>query len=258
MKKTDRFNILIAGFLLISFFTFSANTEPFLHALTDSAQKAYAEKNFARALDFYTQIDSLGFEAPELYYDIGNAYFKMGNMPMTILNYERAKKLNPDDADILFNLHLANQHIVDKTEEMPVHFLSTLKFRILNLLSEKAWSILSLLFFLLFLSTLTFFFSFQNTSTLSLLLIAGVFLFVGLSCGFLAFNRVRIATGHKEAILISPNITAKGSPDEKGTDLFILHEGTKVSLLQNVAGWAEIRLSNGNTGWLPVNAFIAI
>jgi tetratricopeptide (TPR) repeat protein len=258
MKNSARFNILVACFLLRCFFTFGSNSETIPHVLLDSAHKAYSEKHFDRAVHFYNEVDSLGFESPELYYDIGNTYFKIGNMPMAILNFERAKKLNPDDADILFNLRLANQHIVDKTEEIPLHFISMLKFRILNIVSEKSWSTLSLFCFFLFLCFLALFFSFQISSRPSILIIAFVFLFFCFTSGFLAYSRVKLATGHTEAILISPNVTAKGSPDEKGTDLFIIHEGTKISLLQTSAGWAEIRVANGNTGWLPVNAFIVI
>ena len=226
--------------------------------ILDSAHKAYSEKNYVRSLGLYQKLDSLGLEAPELYYDLANAYYKTGNIPMAILNYERANKLKPDDPDILFNLNLANQHIVDKTNSMPIHFLSKLKHKLLNLLPEKIWSGLSLFFFLSFLFALTLFFSYKIYSRPPTLICALVLLLAGITAGTFAYGRVNAARSHDEVILVRPSITVKGSPDQKGTDLFILHEGIKVIILQNLSGWSEIQLSNGNTGWLPSDSFIAI
>jgi tetratricopeptide (TPR) repeat protein len=226
------------------------------YQLVDSANTAYAKKEFAKAAGLYEKVLAQGSEAPELYYNLGNAWFKCNNMPRAILNYERAKRLKPDDEARAVNLKMANARIVDKVEEAPQHFISGWKIRLLNVFSEKTWSLGSIVLFIACLFFLLIYFVSARVWIRQLSLVCFVLVLgSSVSTAAAAWNKNALAETHEEAIVMAPNISAKGSPDEKGTDLFILHEGTKVYLIQNSAGWTEIKLANGNTGWLPQSAF---
>jgi tetratricopeptide (TPR) repeat protein len=228
-------------------------------ALLDSANKAYSKKNYPASIAFYEKVLAKNVEAPEIYYNLGNAYFKNRNLPLAILNYERAKKRKPEDEDIAFNLKMANQLIADKIESPEIHFLSAQRSRLLNTCTEKTWSLYSLGSWMIFLCLLMIYFVSGRTGIRQLSLgFSLLFLLLSLSTFFLARECFKDSVKQEEAIILAPNITAKGSPDNKGTDLFILHEGSKVTLLQSSGEWYEIRLNNGHSGWLPKTALETI
>ncbi|HXC06610.1 MAG TPA: tetratricopeptide repeat protein, partial [Bacteroidia bacterium] len=125
----------------------------------DSGNAAYARKAYALAIQEYEQISKDGKEAPELYYNLGNAYLKNRNIPMAILNYERALREKPDDEDIRFNLKIANSQIADKVEEKPEHVLLSWKHKVLGWMSESAWCLSGIVCFLVFLGLLAWYVS---------------------------------------------------------------------------------------------------
>jgi tetratricopeptide (TPR) repeat protein len=227
--------------------------------LLDSANAAYGHKNYVAAIRCYERILEQGQESPELYYNLGNAYFKSKNIPKAILNYERAKRMNPADEDVLNNLKMANDLIADKVEPAQTHFAANWKNRFFNLLSEKGWSLASILCFVAGLLFAILFLLLQRLWARQLsFAFCGGLLFISVLCFFVGRHRYHASQAHTEGILIAPSVTVKGSPDEKGTDLFILHEGTKVTLVQTNGNWEEVKLSNGNLGWIPLQAFEAI
>jgi tetratricopeptide (TPR) repeat protein len=244
--------------ILICFASAGANAGN-TQALMDSANTAYAHKDYSRAVVLYEQILADGFEGPALYYNLGNAYFKSNNIPRAILNYERSKKLQPADEDLEMNLKLANLQITDKVEGSETHFLDKWETRFLNLCLEKTWCYWSIGGFVAFLGLIVFYLSSSRTGIRQLTFAGAALCFLlSISTFFIARSKYTASVTHREAIVMAPNITAKGSPDEKGTDLFILHEGTKIQLIQTSAGWSEVRLGNGHTGWLPKEAFEVI
>jgi tetratricopeptide (TPR) repeat protein len=251
MKRFDLFLILFTLTLKIS-----AGTD---YQLLDSANSAYSKKEYSKAVTLYEKVLAQGTEAPELYFNLGNAWFKTNNMPKAILNYERARRLKPDDEATLVNLKMANARIADKIEEGPQHFITGWKIRFLNLFSERIWSMGSIVLFVFCLCLLLVYFVSRRVWLRQLSFVCFL-LFLGLSAFtcLTAWNKNELSLTHSEAIVMAPNVSAKGSPDEKGTDLFILHEGTKVFLIQKNDGWTEIKLTNGNTGWLPRSAFEVI
>jgi tetratricopeptide (TPR) repeat protein len=227
-------------------------SEPGNSILLDSGNAAYNKKNFSAAIRFYERVLEQGQESHALYYNLGNAYFKSQNIPKAILNYERAKRATPADEDLKNNLKMANDLIADKVEPAQTHCASEWKNRFLYLLPEKGWSVLSISCFVICLFCAAFFILFQVLWVRQLsFAFCGGFLLVSALCFILARQQYQDSLTHSEAILIAPSINVKGSPDEKGTDLFILHEGTKVSLIQTNGTWEEVRLSNGNVGWIP-------
>jgi hypothetical protein len=208
-----------------------------------------------KALDKWIDLYNTGYRSAELEYNIGNAYFKLNNIPGALLFYERAHLLKPADEDITYNLQIARTLIVDRFDEIPELFFVRW-FQIISLsLATNTWAIISITAFVICLLFLSIYFYSSKYKLkvfgfwLSLLL-----LLVSISSfSFSATNRKMVHNSHK-AIIFSPQISGKSSPDNSGTDLFVLHEGTKVTTGEKVGDWYEIRLSDGNKGWIPAGS----
>ena len=216
-----------------------------------NANTAYAKKDYAKAIELYESIVADNQQASSLFFNLGNAYFQTGDFAHAILNYERAKKLNPDDEDILINLKSANQKIEDKIEVAPALFLVTLKEKLITLLSEKSWSLLCILFLVLGAILIGIFIS----STHYLLKKAGFYLGSGslilfIATFFIAKSSYNAARLHNEAIVTVASVTVYGSPSDSSTKLFILHKGSKVVIRDENEGWMEIKIANDNVGWI--------
>jgi hypothetical protein len=188
-------------------------------------------------------------------FNIGNAYFKTSNIPGAILFYERALLLKPADEDVQYNLQIARTLVVDKFVEIPeLFFVRWYNFLSLTL-STNRWAQISLSSFILFLIALSLY---VYTSRYRYKVIGfwfAVFLLIlsSFSVSFSIRNRNLIYNNSK-AIIFSPLVNGKSSPDNSGTDLFVLHEGTRVTIEDTVGEWFEIRLSDGNKGWVPANS----
>jgi tetratricopeptide (TPR) repeat protein len=234
-------------FLLCFGFVKAADTK----LLFDSANAAYAGGRFEDAVKKYEQILDEGKESSHLYFNLGNAYYKTGNIGLAILNYEKAKQLDPDDEDINENLKLANQQTEDKIEPAPRLFLSQWESSITDLMNEKEWSI----FVILCICISLFLFGLYIFGTSKGLKQAGFFggsilLLLAFGSFFMAKSKYQSTISSNTAVITSASVTVTGSPSEKGTKLFILHEGTKVEITDEEEEWTEIRIANGNVGWL--------
>jgi tetratricopeptide (TPR) repeat protein len=226
--------------------------------IADSANKAYASGEYENAIKLYEKELSMG-EAYELYYNLGNSYYKSNNIPLAILNYERAKKLKPNDPDVIFNLELANKKIVDKVELTPSVFIAEWKDSFLNIYSEKGWAVLCILTFVIALLLLCLYL-FSKRIVLRQISFWSSFLFV-IAASLLFFcarAQYKKNVFSNEAIIISQSADVTGSPTHNGTRLFILHEGTKIKVLESSQGWSKIELTENKIGWIQDNAFIKI
>lgn len=243
--KLKLFLILLFAFLY-SFV--DANTN---NLLLDSANSAYSKGDYSKASKLYENIISNGEEAPEVYFNLGNAYYKTSNIAFAILNYERALKLEPDNEDFSFNLKLANQKTEDKIDAAPQLFLSQWKNGLVDLMTEKGWSQLCILLICISLLLFAIYITIQQRGLKQFGFFGGTTLVIlSIITFFIAQHKYSITKNNSEAIITSPSITVTGSPNEKGTKLFILHEGTKVNITQEDVSWAEIKIANGNTGWI--------
>jgi tetratricopeptide (TPR) repeat protein len=250
---------LLIRYIIALLFLFSS-------ALEAISQEANAEKfnkgipyfttgNYEEALKLWTSIYNTGYRSANLNYNIGNAYFKENNIPLAILFYERAYLLNPADEDINYNLQIARTLIVDRFQEIPeLFFVRWYDFVSLSL-STNSWAKISLMSFLICLLSLSFYIYSSRFRHKVLGFWLAIFLFV-LSFSTFSFtlrNKSLVYDSHK-AIISIPLVSGKSSPDNSGTDLFVLHEGTKVSVEDEVGEWYEIRLSDGNKGWVHSNS----
>ncbi len=223
------------------------------------ANTLYNDGMFNEALGKYLEVVDAGFESSELYYNIGNAYFKLGELPNAILFYERAKKLDPSNEDIQYNLGLANSRIIDKHEQVPDIILKQWWNSFYNLFSVNTWAKVAIG---LFIASLVFFAVYLLSHTRiikKLFFFVFVFIFLGTAFSFaLAFQKYYYSNEHKEAIVFEPTITVKSNPSKSSVDLFVIHEGTKLYITDELEDWVEIRIANGSVGWLPKTAMVKI
>lgn len=216
-----------------------------------AANDDYAKGNFAKAAEGYENLIKEGYESAELYYNLGNAYYKLGEIGKCILNYERAKKLAPHDEDIAFNLNLANQQTIDKIDPAPKLFLQEWWDSIKNAHSEKRWAWRSIICFSLFL----FFFAVFITSSRSInrqfgFWLAAVLLLLSVTSFIIAKDRHTDLSSHTSAVILSSSAEVKNAPAESGTKLFILHEGTVVNAPETKNDWVKIELTKEKVGWV--------
>jgi len=220
--------------------------------LLQQANEAYAKGAFKEAAELYEETLKANGESAIVYYNLGNSYYRLNKVAPSILNFERALLLDPGNKDIRFNLEIAKLKAVDRIDHIEDFFLTEWFRSIQNLLSTDAWSNFSIACFLLMIGGLIlFFFSrrvFIKKFGFYFALVLLVFVIFGNS---FAYNQKKKLTQRNEAIILAPTTNIKSSPDNSGTDLFILHEGTKVKLSKTSVGeWEKIETSDGSVGWI--------
>lgn len=215
----------------------------------------FSAGSYKEAMQVWTEVYNTGYRSASLCYNIGNAYFKLNNIPQAILFYERASLLKPADEDINYNLQISRTLTVDRFQEIPeLFFVSWYNFVSL-VLSSNLWAKISIATFILSLLFLSLYIysSKYRPKVLGFWFAVVFFIITSSSFVFSARNKYLVYDSHK-AIITTAAISGKSSPDSSGTDLFVLHEGTKVTVEDAVGEWLEIRLSDGNKGWVPLNS----
>ena len=254
MKKPSSKAPVLAILLLLALPLSQARAaESYPDSLWNAGVAAYTEGDFASALQDWEDVRATGLMSKELYYNLGNAYFKTGEMAQSILWYERALKLDPSDADIRHNLEYARSLTQDRIEEVPEIFFEQWGHAMCYLLPSNTWAVLCLVFL-------------AAAVAMALLFLLGstagrrrVGFFVGIACLLFAFLGWDFAQWQRQealaqdrAIVMRPVSSVKSSPSaESAKDLFILHEGTRVKILDNVGSYTNIELGDGRQGWLP-------
>ena len=224
-------------------------------ALITEADTAYKAERYTEAVEKYESVLDQGLESAELYYNLGNAYFHLNNLPAAILNYERAKVLNPRDADINFNLNIANSMIPDKIEVVPEIFYIRWWKSVRNNFNLHTWTMASVSIFILLVMFIGIFVLSQRMFMRKLAFWTGIMaLLLSIISFSMTYTKHSIESQHLEAIVFSPTVTVKSSPNQLGKDLFVIHEGTKVFLMEEMNEWANIKIANGSTGWMPLGS----
>ncbi|MDR2814317.1 MAG: tetratricopeptide repeat protein [Prevotellaceae bacterium] len=219
------------------------------------ANALYAEGKYAEASEAYLQLEESGKVNSALFYNAGNTFYKQGEIAKAILYYERALRLTPDDEDIRYNLELANLQIVDKIEPIPQFFVVTWIQSFCNIFDVDTWSIVGIsLFAAALMLTLIVLFGRTPRRKKVSFAFAVACLSMSLVATCVAMREKRNLSSHTEAIVYAPVTSVKASPDAGGVDLFVLHEGTKVELLETIGSWEKVKTADGNQGWLPATA----
>ena len=231
----------------------SAQNEAYVDSLWNVANEAYAEGRWTDAVKDYEMISEMGLESASLYCNTGNAFFKDGNVPMAILYYERALKIDPSYADARYNLELMNATIQDRIDPVPEFILKVWMRDACYIMDSDAWAVCFLVFFALTLAMALVFLLAPSAGGRRAGFFSGIIMLI------LAVFSVSFAIWQKndyvnadEAVVMRPVASVKSSPaTESSTDLFILHEGTKVKIVDEVGRWNNIELADGRQGWLP-------
>lgn len=219
--------------------------------LFEKGNRHYQKGEYDMALDAYNQLLRSAKITPELLYNIGNTYYKKGNLGLAIVYYEKARLLAPNDDNIKQNLAIANAKVIDKIDIIPEFFLKRWLRGWINLLSSNAWALISLVLFALTLFFLSIYI-FSGTRLLKKIgfYFAVILLIFSTITLWNAVKRKKLITRNNTAIIIVPSVNVKSSPDADGTNVFVLHEGTKVMVTDSIENWKEIKIGNGNKGWL--------
>ncbi len=219
------------------------------------ANELYLEGSYEEAIMIYREIINSGYHSAALYYNLGNAYYRSNKITPAILNYERASLLSPGDEDISFNLELARMHVRDRIETLPDFFLNRWWKEARDFMSADAWASVAVATFIITLLFLSVFLISASVPVKKLFFWLAVILFflsvMSFSLGLDQRNHIR---NHNSAIVFSPSVSVKSSPDINSTDLFVIHEGTKVWVEDSIGNWRAVRLSDGNKGWLQRDA----
>ncbi len=223
--------------------------------LWDAANTAYVNASYAQAASLYDSLLKTGAEGYKLYYNLGNAYFKSGRTGKAILYYNKAAKLAPADADVRYNLAVANGYVKDKIEQLPEFFLSRWIRALRTALGPGAWTLISLAMLSCAMAAfLLYMFSgrLRRRKAGFFATMACASLFV-ISTVFAAVSYRRIVSPDEGVVTVS-SVAVKSSPDRSSQDLFVLHEGTKVRVVSALGGWSEVVIADGNKGWLETQS----
>lgn len=219
--------------------------------LADKASRAYDAGHYSASIELYQKILDSGMESPVLYYHLGDACYRNNDMPSAILYYEKALKLAPNNADLKHNLALANSKITDKVEVVPELFYKRWWKALLNSVTLNSIAIVLIVLLILSLTATCIYLTSRVLSVRKLFFWSGLLFFL---LFLITLNAARQKAHYQktshEAIVFTPTVTVKSSPDQASTDLFVIHEGIKVILLDKIGEWQEIRIANGSIGWL--------
>jgi len=238
---------LISGLLL----TVNSMAEGSADFYFQKGNESYLAENYPDAIQQYESVLTNGFESSELYYNLGNAYYKIGRLGKSILNYERALKRSPKDKNIQFNLRLANLRVKDRIDVPPEFFLFRWHRALVQAFAISGWAWL-LTFTFLLTSTLVVIQLVLNPVKLRRYLRRAAItalVISALALGLL-LERQHLETSHSYAIILSSSTQSLAAPQSGSTELFSVHEGTKVRVLDRDADWLKVELIDGKQGWI--------
>ncbi len=223
--------------------------------LMEEANHAYIEEAYHKAIELYEQILEKDLESPYLYYNLGNAYFQEGMTGKAILNYERALRLKPNDEAIIHNLRIARSQIVDRVEPLPRLFFLDWWHQFVQLQTVDGWAVVTIVSLSLLVLFAALFFVSRRRYMKNLCIGFVLLMLMSVLVSYIAADRqYHMVHEQQEAIVMVPRTVAKSSPGDRGIDLFIVHEGTRVIITNEVREWHEVRLANGNVGWIERSA----
>ncbi|QJD98304.1 tetratricopeptide repeat protein [Mucilaginibacter robiniae] len=232
----------------------SLAANPATEAAFAKGNSAYAKKHYNEAISFYKQIVDEGYQSVAVYYNLGNAYYRNGDIAWAMLYYEKAYKLSPGDEAIKVNLQFARQKTADKLDPEPEFFITRWWHAFILAFSLHALAVLSIVYVLLGFALLSYYL-FAGTVLLKKASFYSGLVLIGLGfiSIFIANRQLHYFNHHHEAIIFGGAVAVKSTPATAAKSLLVLHDGTKVGVLNNQNGWMKIKLPNGNEGWVAYN-----
>ena len=245
-------NILSLLLCVLSLVSFAATPSE----MKTEADSAYARADYETAVKLYGELAEQNLTA-DVCYNLGCAYYRIDDIAHSVLWFERALKLSPSDKDVLFNLEMARTKTIDKI--IPQHeFILFTYFRVMtNWFSLRTWTIIGLFGFVLMLASLLFFWASGSVTVRKLTFsLAIVLMLVTILSNVCAMQQRNFKQTHTSGIITTPAVTVKSTPADNGNDLFVLHEGSKVEILDSsLKEWCEVSIADGKVGWIPKKAF---
>ena len=221
-----------------------------LDSIFDQSNAFYTDGKYQMAIDGYKDILNSGFESAELYYNLGNAFYKLNNIPESNFFYEKARSISPTDEDILINLSYAQNLRIDKIEKLPITQTQNFKINILNLLSEKGWSVLLIILAWIACVSFVLYLSVNNSGNKRIFFTQFIIMMIGLIVVFTINYEKKKFNNEKFAIIYDKEIEVWSEPNKISELKFLLHEGTKVKQVDTIQDWVNIQLENGTLGWI--------
>jgi tetratricopeptide (TPR) repeat protein len=256
MKKNILFNIIrFSVFFFASVSSFATEAEEQLNGIFSKANNLYQAGKFDEALSTYQTIQNTHLESADLYYNMGNCYFKLNKLAFSILYYEKALQSNPQHVDADHNLRFAHTRLIDKISPLPEFTLVRWWKNFVQSFSSKQWAfvniaLVSLLCLLIALFVSTFSYAARISYFIGSIVISLAFL-LSLYASIWLNSQSKTDFG----ILTEASTYIKSAPSNDATDLFILHEGIKFKIIQTNQDWTRIMIEDGKDGWLPANQF---
>ena len=218
------------------------------------ANDAYQSGNYKDAVELYTKVVDLQYESAILFYNLGNSYFKNAEYARALLWYERARRLEPANEDIIHNISFVQQKLIDKIEILPEFFIVKWWNACASLFTGNQWANISIGACILLVICLLILLLVRILWLRSISIFVAVFaLFLTVFSIVFAKKETARYMQHPEGIIMAQVVNVKSTPNEKGADLFVIHSGLKVGITDQLNEWVEIRLPNGEKGWILAN-----
>lgn len=218
----------------------------------DEANALYNDAKYAEAIDKYQSILDSGVQSSELYFNLGNAHYKLNNIAPSIFYFEKALLLNPNDKEIKNNLAFAQNMTIDAIDKVPEVGFSRIIKNIVNLYSADTWSKIAITgVFMFVIIFLLYRFARATTKKRIAFIISVVGLFLSFFSIIMAFQKDDLDKKDNPAIVFAQESRVKSDPNKTSEELFRLHEGTKVQVLESYEDWYKIELSDKTLGWIP-------
>ena len=218
--------------------------------LAVQADEAYRQSDYATAIDQYEAVLASGYTSANLYYNLGNAYYRSNQMGRAILNYERALRLRPGMKEARENLALAESHTADRIVQLPKLFIVKWIDCMCTHITPSVWRVIWLVLFTLLAASVVVLVLGRSLTLKRTGLGCGIGTLVLLICAtLLLLDSTHRYNAHAEAVILDAATTIKGSPEPQSVDKMILHEGTKATIGDSLTGWYKITIADGTTGW---------
>lgn len=246
MKK-----ILLVIVLFLNILSASAVGKAEAAMMWQQANEAYTKGNYTDALAIYDRLEKEVGVSASLYYNIGNCYFKENRLGKAILYFNRAQRLDPSNEDIAHNLAVANALTSSKINEVPKFFLYSWLERGVNIMGSDSWAQLSIIFLAVLLSMLIAFLLSRKSNRRKITFTIGIVaLAITLLAGLASTYQRNVQLSDEHGVIMNNAVAVKSSPDDSGKDIFVLNDGVKVEIKEQVGKWSKITIASGDTGWV--------
>ncbi len=249
----------LAALLLLSISAFAqmpeVSSRDQAEALFQQGVAAYDSADYPAAVEAFNSLIDQGWKSWQVYYNLGNAYYRQEELAQAILSYERAHRLNPTRKEIKDNLALARSKTVDRIEVVPRFFLVEWTRSVASLLSPRGWRTVLLIGWLLFCAVAALFLVSTDYRNRKWCFISGFVLLVLMI--FFTVNATisaRDVSNKKGAVITASMVVVKSAPEAGSVDKFVLHEGTKVLVTDQQDQWWQIEIDDGKSGWIAEGA----